>query len=170
MKFKRMAVSSGNGDGGPFLKIEDNSSVTGVLRGEVFEFYQSWPEGGSKQIFDKPTAGAMPRFKVNFIVFEEGRFIAKIWDFPPTISNMLADIGDSYDLSTIKIKITKNRSGKRVSYMVLPLAGDKDKLSAKHLKEINAVELNILGHQEPAPQPAVKNFAPGADDESDVPF
>lgn len=169
MKFKRLAVSSGNGEGGKHLKIEDNSNVTVVLRGEVVEFYQHWPEGGTKQVFDKPTAGASVRFKINAIVHEGGEFVAKVWEYPPTVSNMLADIADSYDLGVTKIKISKIRQGKKVSYMVLPLAGDKDKLSPKQLKEINAVALLDLSIAPSEPPGPLKNYAPGAD-ASEIPF
>lgn len=168
-RFKKTAASSG-GNGGSFLKIDDNSSVNGVVRGPVVEFYMHWPAGGTKQVYDKPTAGAKPRYKVNFIVFEEGAFIAKVFEFPPTISNMLADIDESYDLDKIKIKISKFKQGERVSYQVMPLAGDKDKLSAKHLKEIDAVELHDLSIPEPSVAKELKNYAPSADGSDEVPF
>lgn len=169
MKFERVSLSQGNGDGGAFLKIEDNSSVNGLLRGDVLKFYQCWPQGGDKQVFDKPTPGASPRFKVNFIIHEEGKFVAKIWEFPPTVSNMLADIAEAYDLTQTKIKISKHKQGKKTSYMILPLANEK--LTAKHLKEINAVELNTLSVPvEQAPQGPLKNYVPSDDDGSDIPF
>lgn len=167
MKFER--VSQGNGDGGNYLKIEDNSSVNGILRGDVLKFYQLWPQGGDKQVFDKPTLGASPRFKVNFIVHEDGKFCAKVWEFPPTVSNMLADIAEAYDLTQTKIKISKHKQGKKTSYMILPLANEK--LSPKVLKEINAVELNTLSISptETGPKEPLKNYAP-SDDDTELPF
>lgn len=156
MKFKRIPIAN-NDSAGTFLKIDDNSSVNGIVRGEVLEFYQDWPKGGEKLAFDKPTPGAKPRFKVNFIVFEEGRFIAKIWDYPPTVSNMLADAAEAYDLSKTKIKISKHKRGEQVSYTILPLAGEKDKLTPKQLKDIEAVELNVLSIKEQSSAPPASN-------------
>lgn len=168
-KFKRVAVS-GSGGGGPYLKIEDNSSVIGVVRGEVLEFYQIWPKGGDKQMFDSPTPGASPRFRVNFIVYEEKRFTAKIWEYPPTVSNMLADIADSYNLETTKIKISKTKQGKQTTYMILPLAGEKDRLSEKTVKEIAAVNLNILSIRPSAQGDQPPEYPSGHDSREDIPF
>lgn len=171
MKFERVQLKGGGGSdgGGSYLKIEDNGSVNGILRGDVLKFYQDWPKGGEKLIFDKPAPRAKPRFLVNFIVHEGGKFVAKIWEFPPTVSNMLADIAEAYDLSQTKIKITKHVQGKQTSYMILPLANEK--LSPKHLKEIDAVELNTLSISptETGPKAPLKNYAP-SDDSGDIPF
>lgn len=168
-KFERVQLGQTGDGGGAFLKIEDNSSVNGIIRGDVLKFYQYWPRGGDKQIFDKPTAGAKPRFKVNFIVYEDGKFCAKTWEYPPTVSNMLADIAEAYDLSQTKIKISKDVHGERTSYRVMPLANEK--LSPKVLKEINAVELNTLSISptETGPKEPLKNYAP-SDDDGDLPF
>ncbi len=170
MKFERVQMSQGSKDGGgSFLKIEDNSSVNILVRGDVLKYYQNWPRGGEKLVFDKPTAGAKPRFKVNVIIHEDGKFVAKVWDFPPTVSNMLADIAEAYDLSQTKIKISKDKFGDKTSYRVMPLANEK--LTAKHLKEINAVELNTLtiSPTETGPKEPLKSYAPG-DDDGDLPF
>jgi len=171
MKFERVQLKQGGGEsgGGSFLKIDDNGSVNGVLRGDVLKFYQDWPKGGEKLVFDKPMPRAKPRFLVNFIVHEGGKFVAKIWEFPPTVSNMLADISEAYDLSQTKIKITKHVQGKQTSYMILPLANEK--LTAKQLKDIESVELNTLSitPTDTGPRAPLKNYAPGSSGE-DIPF
>jgi hypothetical protein len=170
MKFERMTMNQGGN--ASFLKIEDNGNVTMVLRGEILTFYQDWPKGGEKKVFDKPTPGAGPRYKVNAIVYEDKKFVAKVWEFPPTVSNMLADIADSYEIENIKIKVTKIVQGERTSYMVLPLVGPKDVLSPKQLKEIDAVELNTLSISPTATTPAapLKEYAPSDDDDEGLPF
>lgn len=163
MKFQEFAVKS-NGDGGNFIKLPANEPVELLLRGELYQYWQIWPEGGEKMIFDKPTAGAQIRFKANVIVSEEGKPVVKLWDFPVTVNNMLFKIARHHDLTQTKIEVTKQVQGKRTSYMVMAL----DKVEPKKLKALEALKLTEFA---PAESPAVKNHAPGADDgDGDLPF
>jgi hypothetical protein len=155
MKFKHVQLkqSDGNG-GGTFLKVEEGKSVNVVFRGDVFEFYQVWPQGGTKQVFTEPTAGASMRFKVNAIVHEDGKFVAKLWEFPPTVSNLLFEISQEVDLTKTKCKLSRVGSGKKTQWVVIPLGP----LDAKALKAIDAVELlplkpSSLPAQEPSGAP-----------------
>lgn len=168
MKFTKRAVASKDSNGGGnYLKLADGESVNVIFRGEVFEFWQSWPRGGEKQVFDKPTPGASSRFKANVVVHEAGKFVAKVWEFPVGIYNNIAEIADAYDITTTKIRITRRGVEKATIYILLPLA---EKIPAKAMKEIEAVELNILGHaQAHAELSKPKNHAPGGDAD-EIPF
>lgn len=147
MKFEYIEMKQSDGIGsGSFLKIGDGQSVNVVFRGEVAKFWQTWPMGGTKQIFNEPTAGASMRFRVNVVVHENGAFTAKVWEFSPTVSNTLHEISKDLDLSKSKCKITRMGSGKKTQWIVIPL-GPVDK---KAMQAIEAVELLPLSPQEPA--------------------
>ncbi len=149
MKFEhvQMKQSDGGGNGGTFLKIDEGKSVNVVFRGDVYKFYQVWPQGGVKQVYSEPTAGASMRFKANVIVQEEGKFIAKVWEFPATVNNMLFEISNEVDITKTKCKISRMGSGKKTQWMIIPLGP----LDAKALKLVDAVEL--LSVEPQAPQP-----------------
>lgn len=156
MKFEFVQTAQSEGSaGGPFLKLDTGESVNAVLRGNYYKFWQIWPQGGSKQIFDQPTSGAQMRFRVNVIVHEEGKFVAKIWEFPVMTNNMLVEIQKEVNLQTTKLKISRTGQGKKKAWMIIPLGP----LDAKALKQVEAVELNILEPQQSA------NEAPTAKDE-----
>lgn len=144
MQFKkRAAPKKSDGHSSDYLKVDDGKSVTGVFRGEIFEFYQSWPQGGDKQVFDKPTAGASLRFKANFVVNEGGKYVAKVWEFGLVVYNTLAEIADNFPIETTKIKISRRGLQKDTQWTIIPLGA----VDAKALKAIEAVPLNILGEQ-----------------------
>lgn len=166
MKFNKREVSSGGtSEGGNlFLKIKDGDKVNGVCMGEIYEFRTLWDNGKSTVV----TEGGKPRFRVNFIVYEDGKFVAKIWEFGVKVYNQLADLHDVYPLDVTKVRISRTGSTKdNTSYQVLPLVSDKDKLTPAKLKEIEAVELVSLKHQQGqspgnTQSPSLKNYAPGA--------
>jgi hypothetical protein len=141
MKFtKRETLNRESGGISNYLKLGDGQSVEGVFRGEVFEFYQDWPKGGMKKIYSEPTEGASLRFRANFVVYEDGKYIARVFDFGVTVYNVLADIAENYDIEKTKIKITRRGIEKQTQWMILPLGA----IEAKILKSVALVELNVL--------------------------
>lgn len=161
MKFTKRAVSNGDGGGNHFLRLKDGDKVNVVCRGEIYEFQTKWENGKSLVV----TEGGKPRFRMNAIVHEEGRFISKIWEFGVKIYNQLADIHEVYPLDKSKLRVSRIGSTKdNTTYNILPIVNEP--IPPKVQKEIDAVELLMLQHQaqEPTPPP-VKNYAPGSDDE-----
>lgn len=147
MKFTKREVPKGEGNGtSNYLKIADGQSATGVFRGEVHEFYQSWPKGGDKQIFAKPTPGASARFKLNFVTHEGDKVVAKVWEFGLTVYNMLAEISEAYPLENTKVKISRRGVDKNTQWMIIPL-GPLDK---KGLATIEACPLEVLNGSQTA--------------------
>lgn len=144
MKFKKREEPKSEGNGSSnYLRVDDGKSVTGVFRGEIFEFYQIWPQGGAKQVFAEPTAGAKRRYKVNFVTIEGGKAVAKVWDFPNSVYNMLADLGEDLGedvFDNTKFKLTKRGTGKETKWTVVALG----QLDDKGLRAIEAVQLNVL--------------------------
>lgn len=148
MKFTKRNIVKSDTNGGAYLKLADGDSATVVFRGEVHEFWQSWPRGGEKQIFDKPMAGAASRFKANVVIRENNKFVAKVWEFGLAIYVQLGEINEVYPLEITKLKITRRGADKKTSYMLLPIVSEP--LSGGLLAEIQAVPLNILdGKSEP---------------------
>jgi hypothetical protein len=154
MKFTKREVPKGEGNGtSNYLKVGDGKSVTGVFRGEVHEFWQSWPRGGTKQVFGEPTPGASSRFKINFVTSEDKRLVAKVWEFGLTVYNQMAELSENFDLETTSVKISRRGMDKNTQWIIIPL-GPIDK---KALKGIEAVGLNVLdggyasAHEPPIP-------------------
>lgn len=140
---KRAAQSAGAGvSSDAYLKIGDGEKIDVVFRGSFYEFWQNWPKGGQKQIFTEPTAGARSRFLLNAVVYDKAtkKFVAKVWEFAFPTYNQLAAINEHYPLEKTKIQITRTGAGTKTSYVILPLGP----VVPKALKEIEAVELNVL--------------------------
>lgn len=149
-----------SGNGGNFLKLDSGQSVTGVFRGDVHKFYQSWPKGGDKRVSTEPFEGAKARFKANIVIHEDGKFVARIFEFGVLLNNQLAAIADDCeDITKAKIKISRQGSDKSTKWTITQVT--KGPLTEKQLKEIDAVELNVLGDQ-----PAVEASA----DSDSIPF
>lgn len=145
MKFEHIETNRGESSGGSnFLKLNDGESVTGILRGEVYKFYQVWPQGGQKQIFTEPTPGASARFRVNVVIPENKTYRPLLWEFGVTVNNQLADLSGEMDLSTTKLKITRRGIGKKTMWTAVPLG----QIDQKTVKALDDVSLNVLEHKE----------------------
>lgn len=146
MKLPKREMPTSNGSSGNlFLKFKDGESKTGVFRGEPYEFYQKWVSNKS-HVTSADDPEGKSRFRLNFVVLEDGKFVAKIFEFGLTVYGQLADIQEEYDLETIKVKITRRGTGTDTTYMVLPLL--KEPIPAKAFKEIESVHMNILEHKQ----------------------
>lgn len=161
MKFTKREMPTGNGNGaGIFMKFKDGESKNGVFRGEIYEFRQKWENGRSLLVATDDPEGK-DRFRLNFVVFEDGQFKAKIFEFGLTVYNQLADIADEYDLETTKVKITRRGTGTDTTWTIMPLL--KEPLSPATLGEIEAVPMNILEHRD-------KPLAKASGDDEGLPF
>lgn len=162
MKFPKRETSGTNGAN--FLKIKDGETITGILVGETYNYFIKG-FGASSQVVG-PNEGGKERFRHNLVVKEDGKLVAKIWEFGPKIYDQLAEISADWDLATTNIKISRTGSTKEnTKYTVVPL---KAPPSAATMKELNSIELHVLNHKN---EPEVKHHATGANDENDeVPF
>src|SRR5258706_16459552 len=91
MKFKDSTEGTKN-----LLKLKDKDTIRGVFRGEIYDFRQHWEGNKSfpcpgKTQCDKCAKGDKSsfRFKVNFIIKENGMYIAKVWDQGWTVYQLL---------------------------------------------------------------------------------
>jgi hypothetical protein len=171
MKFRNIETPTGGGQsGGLFVKIKEGAPVSGVLRGEIYEFKQVWENGKSKVVSDDHPDGKT-KFRANFIVNEDGKFQAKILEFGVMLYQQFATIADDYDIETTSIKITRTGQGTDTTYQATPLP-PKSQPTPANLKAMEALTLNILEHKD-APVKEIKNYAPqatGTDDPEGLPF
>lgn len=151
MNIPKREIPNGNGAGGDlFLKLKDGESKIGVCRGELYEFFQVW-ENGRSRIAEPDEKGAKSRFRLNFVSYENGKFVARIWEFGLTVYNQLAEINEEYPLEKTKLKVTRKGTGTDTVYMILPML--KEPISPKALKDLDGVALNALAHPEAKEKP-----------------
>lgn len=134
-----------------FLRLKDGESVTGICRGEAYEFRQKWMNGKSTLVDESDPEGKL-RFRLNFVTPEDGKLTAKIFEFGLVVYGQLSEINDEYPLEKTKIKITRRGTGTDTIYMILPIL--KEPISPKLMKDIEAVPLNILEHKQKPVEPA----------------
>lgn len=160
MKFSQIFKPSESEKGSNlFLKINDGESVNLVLRGEIYTFYSIWNKAEQcSEVVSLDTLGSRRRFRVNAIVFENGAFVAKIFEFSTPLYRQFAELAEEYDVTEIKIKITRCGEKKKTTYLMIPLFGKKDVLTPKALKEIQAVELLTLEHDSSAEKEESNEF------------
>jgi hypothetical protein len=118
MMFKPREKSSGFKNR---LSLKDGESKVGVFRGEPFQFYQHWVNGRTFPCSLKSPAGCEHckagnkgswKFRINFIVLEEGQFVAKVFDGGGKLYDQIVALGKEYDLSTYKMKISRTGTTK----------------------------------------------------------
>ena len=115
------------GSGGIFLKLGDGEAVTGVFRGEPFDWRQHWLNGKGIACTGKgcqhcETDKASFRFKINFVVNENGAMTPKIfesgWGFYESLKS-LQETGYNLERTTVRL----HRSGLKTDtkYTVVPV-------------------------------------------------
>ncbi len=163
MKFKERK-SEGSGEGVKnLIKLKDGESVIGVLKGDPYEFYQSWPKGGEKKSSTEWFEGSSFRFQINMIVKEGTTYTAKVLEQGSRLYNALKDLNNDYPLEETAIKITRTGEGTEdTRYAVIPLP-PKMQPNAQTWKVINQVTLNDLGPTKPMP---AKGHDPSFEDAS----
>ncbi len=164
MKFNKQEVE--HKGPGKFLKVGDGQSVNGIFRGEIFTFYNKWVNGkGTACHPDEP--GAKARFKLNFVTYEEGKFVAKIFEFPQTVYNQLADIHEIYPLEKTKVRLSRRGTGTDTTYTILPLTNEP--ISPVTMSQVEGVSLHILDDKTQPKQSGAVN--PATHDEGpELPF
>jgi hypothetical protein len=188
MKFpKRDFPSSGSGspkDG--FLKLKGGDKVNVVFKGEVLEFYQIWPFGGEKQIFDQKVRGSSTRFKANVVIFEKNLPpVVKILEFGSTLYGDLAKISQTLAvmrpelsdsdkeklIERFKITISRTGEGKDDTKWSADLEGP---LTESQLRDLDGVKLHTLSNKPKVNLPDVPmpshDDMPSFDDEPEPEF
>ena len=151
MKFR---AKKPEGEGGAtFLKLKDGESIKGVFRGDPFDFQSHW-KGGSVACTgadcDFCAKGEEPsfRFRINFVVKENGAYVAKLWEQGWRVYESLQGLDASgYNLEETPVQISRRGSDKNnTTYNVLPVPNAA--LTEEHLAALKAVKLH-----DPCPRP-----------------
>lgn len=161
MQFKSEPATEGGS--GIFLRLKDKESVTGVFRGDLHEFSTLWKDGKS-QVVPDGTPKASFRFRINFILSENGAMVSKIWEQGATNYHKLKELHDEYNLEKTYVKITRHGRGLDTEYSILPLV--KQQVTPMIEKKIAAVGLQELKHED-APQVMAP---PSTDNDEEIPF
>lgn len=157
MKFKKDLPESGPGN---YVRLKDKESITGIFRGDIYDFYSLW-ENGKPKIVEESVFGARFRFKINFVVKEGSTYLVKIFEQSQTVYQQLSELHDEYDLEKTLIKITRNGSGKNdTTYTLMPLRQEVPEETLKHLATL---PLNPLGPREGSVQASASDNLPWPD-------
>ena len=135
MNLQKPEQSQSQGTGGKYLKLTDGQSVIGCFRGEIFSFKAKW----NGKSYDPDPSGPT-RYKCNFITKDDGKLIAKVFEFPGSVYETLYAINESLPLETQWIKISRKGMQKDTVWHVFPIGA-----VGGHLAEVAKVPLNTLG-------------------------
>ncbi len=166
---KRESKDRGNGGGNLFIKLKAKESVSGVFRGEPRFFCTKWIGGKSFETTDDDP-DAKDRFRMNFVVKENGVYVAKIYEASGmTYDDLYTLEAQGYELHKTIVSITRHGDGKNTRYTFTPLPngvlaeGETTKLLSVSLKDLEGKSKQEAPSEGP---PAT----PGFDPNEDVPF
>lgn len=162
--------NTGGPGGKAFVKLKDGESIKGVFRGDPHPFRQHWVEnrgvfcpGKSCPLCAEGEKSSF-RFRINFVMQENGAWVAKVFEQGWTSYDYLKSMHESdYDLEKTLIKITRRGTGTDTSYSILPVPNGT--LKKPDVDAIAAVALHDLSPKE-------KSEAAATPEESgeDIPF
>jgi hypothetical protein len=124
-----------------FIKLKDKESISGIIMGEIHEFFILWENGKSREV-SEDTPGAKFRFRVNFVIKEGSVYVPKILEQGLIVYKDLAAINEEYPLEQTVIKLTRNGTGTDTTYSLLPLL--KQQPTEKILAHLSTIELLSL--------------------------
>lgn len=145
MKFDK-APEISDGGSKTFLKLKNGDSVKGVFRGDVYEFFCKWD--GQKSVACAETdEKARFRFRINFVMKENGAFTSKIWEQGAVVYNQLKDLHSEYDLTKTLVTIKRSGSDLTTTYSILPVKdGHVTPELERNLSDIRLQELGQKGN------------------------
>jgi hypothetical protein len=152
-----------------FLKLGNNESASGMFMGDVHEFFVVWNESERRSYPAEPgTPKSKFRFRINFVMKENGAFVAKVFESGGPTYDMLEILHNEYGLDKTAVKITKTGSGKDTKFHIMALS-PKSQPSEAQKKAMREVPLHDLGNGSPA-QPNQNDNQDADSDGDDLPF
>lgn len=147
MKFKPKNEDTRN-----FLKLKAGETVTGIFRGELYDFRIHWADNRSTICPGPDTCEICRegnkskfRFRVNFVVKEGEGYVAKVTEQGWTFYEVLRSLNEGdYPLEKYVMKITRHGERLNTTYTVIPAPSGL--VSAELEKKLELVKLNDLGH------------------------
>lgn len=154
-----------------YLKIKDGESVTGILVGELYTYYQTGFGPTAKVV--GPGQGK-ERHRANIAINGLFGFEIKIWEFGSKLCDDLASLSAAgWDMD--KTFITISRSGTTKETTRWTVTPNKREPTTIEMNTLSGLELNKLDHHnsnalDNEPKPPVKNYAPSSDDGDTIPW
>lgn len=104
-----------------FLKLKDKETIKGVFRGEPFGYFYNYE---TKETANEQRPGFTKKYRVNFIIKENGAYVAKIWEFGTKINRQLFIMNKNYNykLEQVMVSITRHGAPKdpKTEYFISP--------------------------------------------------
>lgn len=176
MRFKERTKTTGGIDKANRLKIEDGKSIDGVFRGDPYEFEQHWTgkfptECPGRATCTECKAGDKPffRFRINFIVKENGAYTAKVFEQGWRVYTSLKALHDAgYELEKTTVIVARTGSTKQdTKYTITPKP--KGELSELVDKALSQIPLHSLENQPDGPD-TTDTETVAEEDHDEVPF
>lgn len=153
-----------------YLKVKDGESVTGILLGELYTYYQTG-FGPTAQVVGQGMG--KERHRANIAIKGPSGFEVKIWEFGSKIYDDLAVLAASgWEMNRTFITISRTGTTKETTrWSVTP---NKKEPTISELTLMSVLKLNELDHHnnnalDTDSKIVVKNYAPGSGD-SDIPW
>lgn len=144
-----------------FLKLSDGEEITGLFKGGIYTFKKHWAAGRGIECsgdgcdtckaeaeFNATVTDSKKkkfpafRFRINFIISKDGKWLAKIFEHGGKTYDLLTKLNSKVDLTSTFIDITRHGSGQGTEYSFFHRS---DEPLTKEMKaKIDAVELLAL--------------------------
>lgn len=165
MKFKDLSTRQN------FLKLKSGEEIRGIFRADPVDFRQHWSNGRGvictgrdKCELCKAGEKSNFRFRINFVVNENGAYVAKVFEQGKAVYEALKALHQDYNLETNQMKIRRVGTGTETNYTILPVPNGK--FTPEAMKALETVKLNTL-LDEPTAEPSTESED---EDGEDVPF
>jgi len=153
------------GGGGSFIALNDGESVEGCFRGEPYEFFNIYLEKPARE-YPNYIPGSSFRFRINFIVKEDDKYVAKKLERGVTDGKRIQYLLEEHGMDSLyKVK----RQGAKGSEDTIYHIDFKASLTPEQKKNIDAVKLVELPYVDPNIQ-IEKDVQPEDIDDGDIPF
>ena len=142
-----------------FIRLKDGESIEGIFAGQPHKVFSSFKD---KQVYETYAEGRTPRYRVNFIVKEDGKLVPKIFETSFTTINTIKTAIDEYGKDVL-YKVKRTGAGKdNTVYHIL----FKSKVEA--IPDIKLLDLSAKKQEKPpidnAPPPDDADMIPEVDD------
>ena len=140
------------GIGQHLIRLKDGDTVPGVFRGEIVRFYQHWSANGQPSVCagrDKcqlcgQGEKGIGRFRINFLIQENGAWVAKIFEAGRKVFDQLTALNKDMPLEKLKVRVSRSGSGKQTQISVNAFPGENGLVDTKLEKVIGAIQLHDL--------------------------
>lgn len=134
--------------GGMFIRLKAGEEIVGAFRGEPRVLYKIYQD---KTEYDHKVEGSTFRFKINFVVKEGDKWVAKIWESSATDGTKITAVKQEYGLEDSLFKIRRDGQGKETVYHILykgPLGEDKSVVDEVVLNALKGKPITQSGDED----------------------